>query len=92
VDKGCCRSNTRADASENIANLHTLNLKASILRRYGRNIESRPAQIDSGAEVKFTPDRSVAAISVNWNERTRQPNRLENFRRTRCNEFDQLLR
>lgn len=70
VDKCCCRSNTGADMSEDVADLHTLNLKASILRSYSRNIEPRPAQIDSGTEVKFTPGRSIAAITVNWNERT----------------------
>jgi hypothetical protein len=70
MDKCCCRRNRSIDISENVVDLYTLNPKASILRSYGRSIESRPAQVDSGTEVEFTLGRSIAAISVNWNEGT----------------------
>ena len=48
--------------SENLADLHTLHLEANVLRRYGGNIETRPAQIDRGREVEFTPGRSIVVI------------------------------
>ena len=39
MDKCGCRSNTRADMSDGIADLHTLNPKTVILCDYSRNIE-----------------------------------------------------
>lgn len=49
--------------------------------------------MDSGTEVKFTLGRSIAAISIYWNDRTGRcsPTTLE-IRRMQYNEFGQLLK
>jgi hypothetical protein len=52
-------SDGRAGAAKSITDLHTLNGETGILSLNGRDIETRPAVVGSGAKVKLTPGGGV---------------------------------
>lgn len=64
ADSARAGSDRRASRAKSITHLHTLDGEAGVLSGNSRDIETRPAVVDSGAEIELTPGGGVATVGV----------------------------